>query len=239
MQSLTQARIETHSLAKDVAWLSSTNAEAAALRSTLKRQCDELQGGLSREQRAHQHSVVMHADALEARWVGGWVVWLILFEVGWGGLKLGRWLCRCLAWAGGRVLTQIPLLSVSSFGLTSPATDRPFTTHARPKSPHAAAAGGGQRAAGRQPRRARGVARAVRRRGGALQRTEAAVQGGGLRCWKGRGIGAGVLWWGVELVQFGAGGVFSCTAPLVLFYCSSTAPPLIRRDSSSDTPYTR
>ncbi|KAI8468604.1 MAG: hypothetical protein J3K34DRAFT_477590 [Monoraphidium minutum] len=66
-EALAEARFESGALAKDVAWLSSAHTEASALRSNLKLQCDELQGGLAKEQRAHQHSVVKYADALEAR----------------------------------------------------------------------------------------------------------------------------------------------------------------------------
>jgi hypothetical protein len=56
----------------------------------------ELQEGLAREQKAHGHSVVKCADALEARWgerarqagVARYIVWR---ELGGGCVSLSKW----------------------------------------------------------------------------------------------------------------------------------------------------
>lgn len=54
-------------MVKDLGWLAAAEAEAAAARRGLKVQVEELQAGLSKEQKAHQHAVKQYVDALDAR----------------------------------------------------------------------------------------------------------------------------------------------------------------------------
>lgn len=54
-------------MVKDLGWLASAEAESSTARRGLRSQVDELQAGLSTEQKAHQHAVKQYVDALDAK----------------------------------------------------------------------------------------------------------------------------------------------------------------------------
>lgn len=62
-----QARRDNAVMVKDLGWLSAAEAEAAAARRGLKSQVEDLQSGLSLEQKARHHAVKQYVDALDAK----------------------------------------------------------------------------------------------------------------------------------------------------------------------------